>query len=349
MIYYLIFCFLAIGAIFDVLTFNKAVSWFFVITSSLILILFAGLRYEVGFDFNNYLILYTDVVNGGFAFIEPIVAALMKFSDATGIGYAGFILLMAFLSIPIKTHFILKYSTIPVLSVLLFYSRLFIISDFGQIRQGLALGIILLSYPNLHRQELSKFSLKIVLAMLIHFTAFIFFPIYFIARKRINPKVQVAVLFIGFIIASVDLKLILISLFSKILPGGIAEKLLFYSETEDFLGLTFSIFLRGGIVLICLIYYRQKILENKHYEYVYNIYFWGFIFYLVFNSLPQLGGRGAFYFQQFEILLFPILILVSKSKIVRVAWLLFFIFYCFWGLSTVLNSQDAFFPYNFSL
>ncbi len=347
MIYYFFVSTFSFLALVNVYLRNRVVLSVILIFLAILLILFAGLRVNVGFDYDNYERLFSGTISGMEFFVEPLIMALIYIFDYLNIGYTGFLFFMAFLSITIKFKFINTYSVIPLLSILLYFSRIFVISDFGQIRQGLALGLILFTYKPIIEREFKKFLLIVFCSSLIHAAAIIFLPIYFIAKKKIRPRSMFLIILVAFALATINLEALVIKLFSSILPGGLVSKLLFYSENETFIGLTFSMFLRGAIVLLCMTVYWNKIKNNNEWLVVFNIYYWGYIFYLIFNSLPQLGGRGSLYFQQFEILLFPLLINITVNKIHRIIFVLFFIFYSVWGLKSTLDSQDIFMPYQY--
>lgn len=314
---------------------------------SVILILFAGTRFEVGYDYFNYEYIYNNIKLGINSFIEPFFILVNKISHYIGIEYTGLVFAMAFASISLKTKFISNFSVIPLLSLLLYYSRIFLIYDFGQIRQGLALGIVLFSLPYILNKDIKRFLFIILLASLFHFSAAFFTPIYFINNIKLKRSGILYILLLSCVIAFMDLKPLIINLGSFFLPGGVIEKLLFYSVTEDKLGLTFGILLRVGIIIICITLFWKKIKENNLLKTIFNIYLWGTFFYLCLNSFPQIGNRGSMYFQQFEIVLFPHLILyLSKNRLLQFLFLLFIIFYCYWGFYTALNSLDVFIPYN---
>jgi hypothetical protein len=345
MIYYVIYFVLSFFALINVYSRNKIIIIFNAVLAACILILFAGLRFNVGFDYYNYELYYNAVVNSNKIFVEPLVKAFIYLCDYLNTGYVGFLFIMALVSISIKFKFVIAYSAIPLLSILLYYSRIFIISDFGQIRQGLALGLILFTYKPIIERRFKQFLLIVICSCLIHSAAIIFLPIYFVVEKEIQPRYMFLIMLTAIPVATINLKSVIIQMFSTLLPGGLVDKLMFYSENEQFIGLTFSMFLRGVIVLLCITVYWRNIKDNKQWLVIFNIYYWGYIFYLIFNSIPQLGGRGSLYFQQFEILLLPIIIICTKNAICQLLIVLFFIFYSFWGLSSTINFQDQFIPY----
>jgi hypothetical protein len=347
MIYYFLIFVLSLLVIANVYLKNRLIILAILIFISISLILFAGLRLNVGFDYENYESMFSGVISGVDFFVEPLFLSFIYLFDYLNLGYTVFLFFIAFLSITIKVKFINIYSLIPVLSILLYFSRIFVISDFGQIRQGLALGFILFTYRPIIERKFKKFLLIVFCSSLIHAAAILFLPIYFAVDKKIERKSMFLIILIAFILATINLEAVLIQLFSSFLPAGLISKLLFYADNEEFIGLTFSMFLRGSIVLLCMTVYWNKIIDNKEWLVIFNIYYWGYIFYLIFNSLPQLGGRGSLYFQQFEILLFPLLVSITVNKIHQVIFVLFFIFYSVWGLKSTLDSQDVFIPYQY--
>lgn len=306
--------------------------------SFVLLLLFAGLRYKVGYDYDNYEKVATYVANNLPIFVEPVFWLLIKAIQIFTTNYQVFVFSIALVSLSIKFSFLSKYSYIPLLSVLVYYSRIYLNGDFGQLRQGLALGIVLFTYPALLNRKIVHFSLLMLLASMIHASAILFYPIYFVAHKYYSRKFIIGSIFIAMIIAFIDIKVVLSQTLAVFLPPGLALKLLFYTATEEELGITFSVILRLIIILLCLTVFWQKIKADYNFNAVFNVYFFGYLFYLVFNSLPQLGGRGSMYFQQFELLLFPLMLCLLRDNILKILFFLFLAFYSFWGVRTLLES-----------
>jgi hypothetical protein len=308
--------------------------------------IFAGFRKDVGFDYENYQFYYYKIIEGYDKISEPVFRLLIILCEETKIGYLGMFFVMAFLAITIKAKFFLKFSIFPILSFLLYYCRIFLMLDFGQIRQGLALGIILFTYPYILKKDIKRFTVLVLLASLFHYGSILFFPIYFFAHKILKKKTILLLLLISTTIAFIDLKPFIVMLLSSFFVETVAQKVVFYGATEDVIGLTFSIYLRISILLLCIFLIWNFIKSDERIAVVFNIYLIGVLFYLIFNSFPQIGGRGSLYFQQFEVLLFPFIILgIKKYRILQLLLLLFFIFYCYWGVNGTIESQDVFIPY----
>lgn len=310
---------------------------------------FAGLRYETGYDYDNYERIYEDVRFSGYSLeVEPSVNAIMGFLNKISVNYVSFIFLMALLAVAIKGKFIWQYSLFPFLSIVFYFSRLYLTADFGQIRQGLAAGLVLWSFVYIKEGNIKKYTLILLAAVSIHISSILFYPVYFFVRKQFKPTVLVIVLCVALAVATIDLKNIVINYLTNFMPEYIAQKLVYYgnSDADEIIGVTYSVFLRLSLIVVLLGFYRQKVYSDENSLIVFNIYYWGVIFYLAFNSLPQIGGRGSLYFQQFEILLFPYLFSYSKSNLQKAAIFLFVGAYCYWGAMTVINSQEeSFIPY----
>lgn len=324
---------------------EKLKIWYFF--TFLLLLFFAGLRYKVGFDYDNYNTMTKYVAMNLQIFVEPLFWLIIKVTQFVSEEYTFFIFLIALFSVSLKFKFLYNYSFFPLVSILLYFSRIYLNADFGQLRQGLALGIILFTYPTLINKNLMHFSLLVVGAALIHASAILFFPVYFIANRSFSRKFIIILISIAMFIATIDLKAVLVQTFQAILPSGLAGKLLFYSTTEEELGITLSVILRLLMILFSITYFWKEIKGNQNIKIIFNIYFYGYIFYLLFNSLPQLGGRGSIYFQQFELLLFPFLLYFIKDRTIKLLFYAFLIFYCYWGIRTTLNSVSSKSSYHF--
>jgi hypothetical protein len=354
MIYFLIFVFLLILAGTDMISYPQAIKILIFYLIGCSLVLFSGLRFETGFDYENYKNIFYDIkvfkdATQSLA-VEPGMGILIYSLKACGIPYGGLLLLIAVIAIFLKFRFIEKYSIYPFFSVLIYYSRVFLAQDMGQMRQGLAMAIILFSMDSILNKNFKRFLFIIVLACLFHLSAILFFPIYFIANRKFSKKTISAVILLATVFAVFfDFKSILMNYAIGFLPGFLSNKLLLYAsvmEADQTLGLTFSVFFRIFLVLV-LVWMKDRVTDLPGYtNAVFNIYVFGLIFYLVLNSFPQMGGRGSLYFQQFEILLIPIMIKCLKETVFKVMAILIIGLYCFWGMNTIVNSpEDAYIPY----
>ena len=81
-----------------------------------------------------------------------------------------------------------KYSKIPMLSFIIFFSALYFLWSLIIIRQAVALGFILISFDKLCEKKYVKFVIYVLIASLFHRTALIFFMVLPLTRLNFNNK-----------------------------------------------------------------------------------------------------------------------------------------------------------------
>jgi hypothetical protein len=94
-----------------------------------------------------------------------------------------FFMAYAFISILIKKYSISELSTTPILSFFTYICFFFIMQDMTQIRAGVATGLVFWSMRSVLNENRKFFILKIALATLFHYSAIVFFLLYFIKPK----------------------------------------------------------------------------------------------------------------------------------------------------------------------
>ena len=105
-------------------------------------------------------------------------------------------LYLLLLTIPVNyliSRFIYKYSKIPFLSFLLYFSINYFAFSFTLLRHCIAMVILLLSYDALKENKKLKFFLLVILASLFHRTAVIFIIVFFFKNRKLNIKYIVSI------------------------------------------------------------------------------------------------------------------------------------------------------------
>lgn len=92
-------------------------------------------------------------------------------------------------------RFILKYSSYPLLSVILFFSYGFYSFSFTAIRQGIALAILLYSFDRILKGQFWRFLAIVFIASLFHSTAILFVIAYL--SRIVKPSWKTFILFAG--------------------------------------------------------------------------------------------------------------------------------------------------------
>ncbi|HDS8123413.1 TPA: EpsG family protein, partial [Enterobacter hormaechei subsp. steigerwaltii] len=184
----------------------------------------------------------------------------------------SFLLLYAFISISIKIITFKKLSSSPILTVILYVSTYFILHDMNQIRIGLACAIILWSLKDVIERNKSAFLIKIIIAILFHYSAIIALVIYLFDTKKINKFIYFfAPLFCSVFLISKNLIFDYSVLMASYLPSFLAAKVNTYVILQQqgvFDAENLLIMNVGGavlfIILVFFIIYSPKVAETPH-------------------------------------------------------------------------------------
>lgn len=193
---------------------------------ALLLIMLAGFR-APGVDndsFQYYFIFehvrfFQDVYSGRTDLMALLIPYLLKFFGI----YSFTLTLLCFASIAVffKTRAFIKFSPIPILSILVYFSFYFIKQEMTTIRAGIAVAIMLWSIEDIEPRNYISFYIKIFVACLFHLSAIVFVLLIFINTKKLNKSVYFLLFNLGFIIAILHIDFIshlplLGNMFSKV-------------------------------------------------------------------------------------------------------------------------------------
>lgn len=304
------------------------------------LIVFAGLRYECGFDYFSYEGIFLNnlletKVEKGYLYLNYIFFKLAN--------YNYFLLIFVGITIYLKFLYIKKNSMEKYTSLLVYYSVYFLGLEFGQIRQGMALSIVLFAIDKIKKDEYMKYLVYILLAMQFHISAILFLPAYFV--KKINKKNIYIFFLIGVICSQINLVNIFFKL-SNILPDVYRNKILINMPqelNEDLWKIIYDKSLILKILIGTLYLYLYK--REKQDDLYLKIYISGIIFSFLFYSIPEISGRASHYYRQVEILLISNIVFVKNLEIKFLVYI-FFITYLFYSYFIKLYLYaDMFYPY----
>lgn len=271
-----------------------------------VLFLLVGFRGN-GYDYISYQNIYDGTVDGS---LESGYLLLNSLAPS----YRVLLIVVSFITLFFYWSVINRYSSFPFISILVLLSTLFFQSIMGQMRQGVAVSIILYSFFYLDKKKV--FCLLVIAASLFHLSAIIALSFLFIPQKIYSYWIYLLLLFASLLFQSlVDISAL----------GGdnfIVSKLMFYQEHEDFsLGLNTAIVIRFFIFSAC--YYVKDKVPYVFFSKMLNVFFMSILFYLAFGFIPQLAGRGSFYFACFDVLLITYFLGALKTKYRYVMGMLF--------------------------
>lgn len=316
-----------------------------------LLIGFVGLRgYDVGFDYGTYENIFKDIGegNGEGLLIEPAYMLLNLFLYPLG-SFSLVLFIMALIAISTKGSFIAKYSEFPLSSLLVYFCIGMLIYDMGQIRFGVAISFMMLSYSSMMQKHKFKMWLFFATAVLFHYSALLTLPVCFVYNYRLSTKRVLLLLLFGMCFYAISINSIL-SFIAPYTPSHIAGKIQFYTFYTDTygkpLGVNISLMLR--LLIFGLLFYYRKTIETKIQgtNILVNLYLYGVLVYMIFNSNSEFAVRGSAYFKILELMILPIFIMLGKTKWDKVLIWLGVAAYAFYSLSKILFDVEFGLPYH---
>lgn len=320
-------------------------------TSLLLMLLFAGLRWETGTDWIPY---YDD-------FISPNIRQDFELGYVTYVNiirwftesYTVFLLITTFIPLFLIYTTINKCidnKRIVLLSLSYFYAYYFLGSFFGAERRIIAIGLCFYAIGCLIKSKKLYALLSISLATLFHSSAAIAVLMFFVQKIRINYLFW---LMLSLVMIIVPLTAyadgLVYTLISYIPIDIIRHKLTVYTENAEHYG-EFNIFGLVKRVLICFLIYfcimRTYLKNDPALIFLLKIYILGVILYTILTPVSAMFSVLTIYFTITEVLLIPILI--TRLKIIEnaVFFIVIYILYLCYQTYSILNSYpDLFYPY----
>lgn len=320
----------------------------FVISGMLILL--AGLRVDIGYDydsykdiFNNAPNLYQLIVYGNRTSIEIGYILINSIVKTIGGNFNLVLFISASISLVIITKSLTKYSVYPILSILIYVSRFYFVRDMGQIRSSIACAIVLYSIKFINRKKLKEFTITILIACLFHNVAFVGFLLYgFNLIKFKDYKYVYQLLVASFIISQLNVINLILKIVSNILPQYSAYVNSDYYNLSN--NLINPVLIMQILILVMFVYFRKEIeCKNENYKVILNGYLISTLILILLSDYYTLAGRISTVFATFEILIIPMFakyIFKDKDKYNKVIYILIvlyciFIFYLvFWTKSS---------------
>ena len=301
-----------------------------------VLTFFGLFRYEIGTDYDWYIVLF-DTVKIDDLYPEPTFLLLVEFLHQFHFSYQ--MLFIAY-ELPIMLllwsgiRYYTKDTEIQILIVALYYCLQYFFSLNG-IRQGLSMVLIFWGYRYCLERSLWKYLLVVALAASMHYSAVVAAVLYFVPTRVFSWYKYAIVFILTFLVFKLNIVLTVLSTIFGILQ--VDGRYLNYLSDADSVKMTgLYMFIKFALFSIA----RIAILELKpQYKGLLNLWFIGLLGHFLFAfSLPI--ARLTKYFEYFIILIMPYTIqylnsnylLQVKDKIYNFKWgyiLLLFYMYTF--------------------
>jgi hypothetical protein len=216
---------------------------------------------------------------------------------------------------------------------------------------NLAGAILLYSTIHIIKKQKFLFILNIFLACTIHITSIIFLVAYPLYYYKLTKKGVAFFLCISIYVAF-NTKFLVTALLTPILnqisTGRIIIKLLGYSEeaTRDFFMIVLYI-IRYSLFIPVILYFNS--MKEKCIGGIFNLYFFGCLFFISFSTYLTQIQRAASYFTMYEWILLPIVytrITRKSNKAIFLICILLYGFYKYYSSFFLSGYYDLFVPYN---
>lgn len=237
-------------------------------------------------------------------------------------------------------------SPYPFVSLLVFYCST--MGILGSNKQLIALAICFYSLQFVLDKKPVKFFLLVFIAFFFH-TSALFFVVYYFLNRDFKKYLIISVLIVAFIIGKSSLPSFMFSSLANFLGGAAADKADMYSDnqlSETSLSMI-GLIRRLLFFVVFFINYDMLVRKFAAYRLIFNGYLFGLIVYFLFwESLIILVGRGSFYFNIMECFLLASQLLLFKSTRDRAYLLLFlFVYSYFIFFQSISEYPTLFIPY----
>lgn len=314
MVYFLIFIFFLLVTVLNLR--NKVNDIYFLsfFLSFIILVFFAGTRFETGSDWLEYQSRFKDIppldelITGGKFWstfeLEIGFEILCSFVKMFGGTVQSVFFISTFFNVTLLFWFYKKYSPIFFITVFCFFAYSYIQYNFAVVRQALAFPFLLIAI-DIYYTKPRLFKLKIFLCLLsgalFHYSIFPLVLIFFLPLRKRLSTFAVMLIIASSIILMFALNLSTfkdsITLFS-ILSSGAETKLTGYLEEGDKMsgvGINLGLLLKLFLLLFALS--RRRVLEimNKDFTFIFNLFLLSFFIYTATLSIPIISIRYTLY------------------------------------------------------
>lgn len=322
---------------------------------STVLVLLAGLRYEIGVDYDAYRSHY---------YYVPDVLHYFRYDTSMEVGYefvssvfkylkASFYWLTLFVA---SITFILlyrlsfQYSEYPILTLLMFFSSMYWGQAMGQMRQPLAILLLYQFVFLVVRNKKILFSIAVVvIAIFFHKALFLML----LPLPLLNMKLQIKYYY--FVLLLCIVAGYFVSPLSDIIINFLPDDILFSNAIVAYLTYLSNpvVFTMGMIerftlfVIISYLCWKYCILQRDKINLIfYNMYFYGICFYfLSIHTSTEIGSRGSFVLTYSMFFLFPNILKSISNKGDYMLFVFVVFMWCFYLSSDIFSRGELYIPY----
>lgn len=284
-----------------------------IVASFLVVSLFVGLRHYVGNDYEAYVVLFNAIRNGINTRLEYGYFLLNSMFTESIYGYKYVMLISSFITFFFLFKTFIKEQILALGIFFVFaFELIFLIND--QVRQGIAIAIFLYAIQFIEKREFYKYIITMVITgVLIHYSALIMLPVYFVYRRHIPTWIWCTTIGLGFIIYSKGFFQNILGSLISIIPfygdrfGHEAE----FIEAIEKLGTGLAVLF--WVIIGLYIALNQKKINRPV---LVNLYLFGTVFFIVTLDFHVIT-RVAFYLVYIKVLVLPLYIKNENNRMLK--------------------------------
>ena len=325
--------------------FNPHLKSTLITISFLFLVFFAGFRSNEFGDYCTYKYFFLDSPDLVQYLYNPFLfhrhtdfgfQMLINFSKVFSSNVILMFFITALLSVSIIFFCIRKMSPYIFVSVIIYFSHMYLLKDLAQIRSGLASAFVLLSIYLVANKNIRSGVVSIVIGSLMHLSAIPTLIYVFFHKIEISKFLWICFLMISILVTAINLDDIVFQIFSQLNLLPLKFYVYYQQSSMSINNYDLGIFSNIATVkyllvsLVSIFLYDQ--LNNKYnfFKPAFILYIFGTAWIIIFNDFSIFAARIASIFTVGEIILIPMIISVIQQKnIAKIVFLVIFasIFY----------------------
>jgi hypothetical protein len=290
------------------------------IAISIVLFIMAATRDFTGYDWLNYHYFYDVLQRQEMPFFEALFHLYVEpgFSLLNIIIPDFYLLLLfvAIITVPVRLWAINKYSEAKYVSLLMYFTSIFLAYDMGIMRQAISISALFIGLQYIRDRKLLKFLLVILAGSFFHLSTLVFIPLYFVNFRNFSRKIIYIATGIALVFYFIDLSQVLAFFINLIHNEFITERLDEYLRYNN--DLLLSLVKRIVILIFFVEFYKRYKVVDKMSLIFLNGYVLSVIFMAFLSSIPIFGERGAIGLYFLQIFIFAKLFAASPKWYMKV-------------------------------
>lgn len=324
---------------------------------AVVIIVLAGIRWEIGTDWDSFIMDYSYLGNASWEEIKTSIYGLTYgkgyvllthfFGKYVG-NYSVYLTFQAMIIILCTYPIIYKYSSYPSIAFLGLFSYAFGYA-FAVPRSGISIAMCYLAFDSILEKKNIRALIYIVVATMFHNVA-IFFVFAFLLYRIKLDKSKILIIGIGSLVLSKCLsKLLFLVAALPFVPISYSMRIYVYLTNNVDYGTVNEMVrvITRGVVLILIIFFLWKRRDDKKINFMINLYLFSISIYILTADVSEVFIRAAYYFEDIsQFIIFSECVASAKARSTNLFLkILLILFFAIKLLSRLLIGNKLLVPY----